>query len=708
VPRLYLGSSRDLTLALYILSLSISGGIVGVFVRHVLGSQGYVHGFRMELLLAGGCAALYMAAQLGYMFLVRLLKPTRSPGPLVCEVLSHVATLVFLPFLLQIHVPWPHPALAKAELLVYLGVFCVFHALFKLAAFFAAIRGEPAGRLGAAGWFMGMCASAAAAFIMVSGWLSEMEQIRPHAPDAQQVLRAGDAYASAREVPEGAEVDYRFDYFPGMCLSMQWAASATQERDGVEPPERLYVTVTFEGAKTEPLTPVVTLSPTGWTALQILNESIPENAHACNILWESQKAPSWRKLVRIRPVVRSGLTMLLSGPFSHEQRLAEQDGQNSEPSIFLLVAEGLAAQHVSCMGYKRNTTPALDRFAQSAQAFANAYPPAPEAAAACMTILTGVNPLRHGFLGSRHGPLPDQYDTLAQVLQRKHYATAAFTEGRGEGDEDLVFGNGIERGFELFDPSYRAVAMAPEEPAGSAATIRKTADWVEKLGAQKFFVFVRLRELRDPHWSDRYAPGFVSDPDTPLPLDVYDSAVAYLDRQIGDLIKRIRAVPGGKNTCIVVTSSYGLDFGGGRLALPTVGLSEGSLRVPLLMYVPGLDKIERPTVVALEDVAPTLLTLARTGLDYLIDGKELLQNPADRSPISIFGSPLALSIRANRWRLTWQSGRTPLAHGGAGPESVIELVDVLDARKRGYAINVMSQHPELVTRYRARLESFLK
>ncbi len=693
-----------MTLALYILSLAVSGGIVGVFARQVLGGQGYVYGFRMELLVAGGCAALYVAAQLCYMCLIRLLKPTLSRGPLVCEVLSNLGALVLAPFLLQIPVPWPHPVLAKVALPIYLGAFGALHGFFKLASFFAAIRGEPSGRLGASGWFAGACVSGAAAYVMLTGWVREMEQVRPQAPEKQETFRVGDAYASAREAPEGAEVGFRFDYTPAMCLTMRWAVPDAPQTGDAEPLDRIHVTVVFGQAGTEPQTRAVVLDRSGWADLLIPNDQIPAQAQSCNILWESRKAPSWQKYVRMRPVVRSGRKMLLSGPFVHEQRVEKKD--DIEPSILFIVVEGLGADHVSGMGYKRNTTPSLDRLAQLAQAFSNAYTPAPDAAAACMTLLTGVNPLRHGFLGAHDGPLPKQYETLAQVLERRHYATAAFTEGEGDDVKDLVFGKGFERGFEIFDPSYRATAPRPEEPVASAATLVKIGNWIEKNASRKYFVFARLRELRDPRWCDRYAPGFVADPSAPVAVDVYDSALAYLDRRIGELVKQVRAMPGGKNTCIVVTSAYGLDFTSTPSGLPTVGLSEGSLRVPLFIHVPGLEKAERSSIVALEDVAPTLMTLARTGLDYLVDGKELLQNPANRSPISMFGSPLALSIRVDRWRFTWQSGRTPFAAAAAGNESVVELVDLVAAKKLGYAVNVMSKHPDFVTRYRARLDSF--
>jgi arylsulfatase A-like enzyme len=339
--------------------------------------------------------------------------------------------------------------------------------------------------------------------------------------------------------------------------------------------------------------------------------------------------------------------------------------------------------------------------------FPNAYTPAPEAAAACMTILTGVHPLRHGFLGTRQGPLPREYDTLAQVLQERHYATAAFTEGEGPDQRDLVFGAGFERGFELFDPSYPAAETGANARTGSAATVAKVQAWIAEHADRQYFVFARLRELGDPRWCDRYAPGFVTNPAALVPVDVYDSALAYLDRQVGELIKALRATDAAKNTCIVITSTYGPDFSSRETALATVGLSESSLRVPLLLHIPNLKKEQRPGLVALEDIAPTLLTLAHTGLDYLVDGKELIQNPAERAPISLFGDPLALSIRIDRWRFSWQSGRAPFAANPTGQEYVIELYDVVQARKRGQKINEMAKYPDFATRYRARLNVFL-
>jgi hypothetical protein len=711
-------------LALYLLSLATSAGLVGLFIRQVLGTLGYVQQFRLEVILAGGAASGYLASQLAYMAAVRLLKPTRSPGPLFAEIFSHLAAIALIPYLLRIHVPWSHPVLAKVEPLVYFGVFAGLHALFKLASFYAAIRGAPAGRLAAMVWLAAAGACTVAAGLLLQTWLAQSEQARPRAPETTAYYRVGDAYAAARDLPEGALLTCGVSPHPGQCLTLRWAnaaganvspvakqksgrdnsathapasnAPSAPSPDETEPLERVYITVTLQGAESYQHTWSVDLEESAWTELRVPSEYIPDNVTKCHVVWDAEKAPPWQKFIRLRPTVTSRRKLLCSGPWSHEQ-----PSESSGPSFIILTIEGLGAAHISCLGYKRDTTPGLDRFARGALLFQSAYTPAPEAAAACMTLLTGVSPLRHGFFGTQRGPLPTEYQTLAEVLSRKHYATAAFTEGEGTDEKDLIFGGGFERGFELFDPS------SPPRQAGAAATIDKVQAWVDKHADRKCFVFVRLRELRDPQWSERYAPGFVADPATPAALDVYDSAVASLDRRLGDFLKHLRSTDAGKHACIIVTAPYGLDFSSGESALPTVGLTENSVHVPLVLYAPDLTKMNRAGPVGLEDVAPAVLAMAGTGVDYRTDGKDLVQDMQDRFPVSMLGNPLALSIRVDRWRYVWQSGRSPRTLAPGASEGPIELYDIFQARKTGYRRNVMALNPDLVRRYTVRLQDFL-
>ena len=694
-------------LALYILSLAGSAALTGLFVRQVSGELGLVHGFRVEVLLAAGVACVYICTQFLYMAAVRFLKPTRSSGALFAETLSHFAALALVPYVLSLRVPWPHPVLYKVEPLVYLGGFAAVHCSFKLVSFYAAIRGEPSGRLGALAWLLASGLSAFAAYSIFQTWTHETEELHGQLTTSLEPHRVGDTYAWAQAIPEGLTMSFDINSYDGQCLTMRWANLPTADED-TEVLERIHVTITLEGIQPVRWSWTVNVDASRWAEVQVPPERIPDGVRGCSIVWDMKKLPAWRRILGVRPVATSHRRMLLSGPFQHQMR-----DLDAAPNFLVVALEGLGAQRLSCLGYQRNTTPFLDRLAQTALVFPNAYSPAPEAAAACMTLLTGVDPLRHGHLGAHHGPLPEAYETLAEVLGSNHYVTAAFTEGEGTEELDLAFGSGFERGFEVFDPSYHPATsltvLEPEDtepPAGSKVTLDKVKAWINDHARQKYFVFVRLRELGEPSWCDRYAPGFVEAPAKASPADVYDSALAYIDMELGALLKHVRASAAGKHTCVLVTSPYGLDFSAGPRASPTVGLTEGSLRVPLLLDVPGLSKENRPRLVGLDDVAPTLLNLAQTGFDYVVDGNDLIENPKDKEPISLFGEPLTLSLRVDRWRFSWQSGRVPFTDQVTGEEGNMELYDVFQAEQRGKR-DAAAEHPELVDRYRASLESYL-
>jgi len=693
-------------MALYMVSLGLSAGLMGVFAHEVLDELGYVHGLESDVMVAGAVACAYACVQLLYMAVVRLLKPTRSPGPLFAETLSHLAALAFIPYLMDMAVKWPHPVLYKVEPLVYLAGFGAVHAFFKLASFYAAIRGKPCGRFWALGWLVASMLCAATGYWAVIQWLGVSRAVQPQAAGAEHHYRVGGQYAAARAVPEGAVVAYGLSDYPDPCLTLRWA-NVPDPGAEVEPLERIHVSITIEGEETRKRSFALTLNPDSWRGLQISAASMPPKARRCSILWQKQEPPAWHRLLEplgLSPIAASNAQVLLSGPFEHEGR-----GASGEPSFVVIVAEGLGAAHVSGFGYERATTPALDGLAAHAMVYPEAYTPAPEAEAACMSLLTGVTPLTHGYLGSSHGPLGEDRETLAEVLQAERYATAAFTEGEATGEGDLVFGSGFERGFEVFDASYRAAASDPDGPTGSASTLERVSQWIDDHADSKFLVFVRLRELREPRWEERYAPGFAPDEGEPTPRDVYDSAVAYLDGELGALIDHIRSGPAGHHVCLVVTSAYGLDFSAGRDALPVVGLTEDSLRVPLILYGPQLRRTGRqPHRVSLEDVAATLFSLAHTGVGYVIDGRSLVENPQPKDPISMFGSPLALSLRSDQWRYSWQSGWRPFAEEPTDPAGDVELYDVKQAEKQGYKRDAMRARHDLVAQYRARLKTYLK
>lgn len=684
-----------MALVLYVAALALSSGLAGLLASQILGAYGYIQGLNMSVMAAGGAACAFAALQLFYMAGLRLIFPTRSRAPLFGEVLSQLAALSFVPYLLHLPVPWPHPALQKVALFIFLGVFVAVHGFFKLVSFYAAIRGEPAGRLPMMAWLLcsGVCIGGAA--WLFSAWLRTAESRQAMAPSQTARYAVRGQYATARLTPERAAIPVEWEGRPGGVLALLLAhpekESPDSVSDAIDDGNRIArVYVTFEFDKKNCVTIAATLAKDAWTEVRLNSNQIPQNQTKALVYWESQQAPAWQRRLGIRPSAAMDRRLLIAGPHVQQER-----GQATGPNVVAVVVDGLGADHVSALGYPRGATPSLDRLAHSALLFSNAYTPAPESAAACATVLTGVNPLRHGFLGRRAGPLPEGLRPIAEILSESGYATAAFTDGE-------MAGNGLERGFLLFDPSQ------PSPDADCAAILEKAQSWIAAHAGVKYFVFVRLRELGTIQWRERYAPGFAKGAENPPPLDAYDSAVAYVDRCLGAFFQSMRGSDAGKYTVTAVTSSYGYDFFTGSNTSPVIGLSERSLHVPLWLHGTGVPKSDRPDPVGLEDLAPTLLALAGAVPGIELDGKNVLPGPLKKTPVSMYGSPLALSIRFDRWRLTWQSGRTAFGTGETGEGAVLGLYDALQARRLGISADVSARNPDLTARLRTRLEDYFK
>lgn len=705
-------------LPLYILSLGVSVGLVGVYARRLLAVQGFVPNFETGLVVAIGAGAAYAALQLFYVTAIRVLKPTRDPAPLFAESLSLAAALILIPYLLHVPIPWPYAILVKMEPLIYLAAFAAVHMFLKLFSFFCAIQSRPAGRIGALGWAGACAATTYTAYLCFALWHAALLNARETTPEEIRSYCIGGAYAPARRMPEGAIFRFDAEIDGGRCITVRWANPPEQEI----PLQTIYVTVRTDGTAARPFLLSVELSENGWTELRIPPSELPPDLTTCTLLWSVEKDPDWVVQTGLRPMAASDREMLVSGPFSHQLRI-----ETSPPNIVILVVEGLGAEHVRAFGYDRATTTCLDALAERAITFPYAYTPAPEAASACMTLLTGVSPLTHGYLGRYQGPLPEAIQTLPELLASRYYTTAAFTEGVAPDGDDLFSGSGFERGFELFDAVYPmtdppAAAKTPtpvaQIPAGSRITLDKAADWIEAHRDEQFMLFVRLRELRTPQRLSRYGEGFLGRGRTPTPMDIYDTALADVDLRMGAFLDRLNSLIEDGNTCFALTSTYGFDFsepGRGawrRGGIAKRNLSESCLRVPLFFLVPRLSARERISPIALQDVAPTLLALIGAQFSHPTDGVDLLspsrQTQIAGEAISMMGEPLALSLRSQNWRYIWQSGLAPFSNTRVAEETVLEFIDMNRYRWGKPQADNLIREPLLARQYCETLREYLK
>ena len=65
-------------------------------------------------------------------------------------------------------------------------------------------------------------------------------------------------------------------------------------------------------------------------------------------------------------------------------------------NIVLITIDALRADHLSCYGYERNTTPTIDKIAEEGMLFKNVIAPPSWTAPSMVSLFTSVYPLNHG------------------------------------------------------------------------------------------------------------------------------------------------------------------------------------------------------------------------------------------------------------------------------------------------------------------------
>ncbi|MFY7952461.1 MAG: sulfatase-like hydrolase/transferase, partial [Armatimonadaceae bacterium] len=114
---------------------------------------------------------------------------------------------------------------------------------------------------------------------------------------------------------------------------------------------------------------------------------------------------------------------------------------NRKPNIVLIAIDSLRADHMSCYGYHRLTTPYLDRFASQGTLFERNFSPHIPTTSAYSSMLTGQDVFTTQVVALRHlGPLRAEVPTLPEILRENGYSSTCVGFG----------GNPASRGFDKY------------------------------------------------------------------------------------------------------------------------------------------------------------------------------------------------------------------------------------------------------------------
>lgn len=296
------------------------------------------------------------------------------------------------------------------------------------------------------------------------------------------------------------------------------------------------------------------------------------------------------------------------------------------PDVLVVTVDTLRADRLGFAGHDDARTPALDALAARGRTFTQAITPLPRTTPALASLLTGQAPHRHG---SREVavPLDEDVDTLATLLSRRGWATAAVSAMRVASPEQ-----GFDRGFGSFlvahdAPAATIAGMAerhlsidaslflwvhfadphfPYTPYGGDSACAQLEKLGERIGRAAVF------SNRDGHAADAL-------PDCKRR---YDEEIARVDEAIGSLLAQFEARPG--DGVVVFTADHGEHLGEEKLYYehgPTV--HDANLRVPFVVAGPGVAQGRDRGVFSLIDVVPSLLSLIGEDVPGGLDGEDL-------------------------------------------------------------------------------------
>lgn len=404
------------------------------------------------------------------------------------------------------------------------------------------------------------------------------------------------------------------------------------------------------------------------------------------------------------------------------------------PNILLIAIDSLRADHMSCYGYHRLTTPHIDAFARESVLFEQTYSPHIPTTSAYASMLTGRDCFGTEVVALRHkGGLTPKVKTLAELLHPAGYNSTC-----------IGFpGNPSGRGFKSH-LSYKSWGDWDSRPLRKAEHLNTVAvPEIERLSRSSKPWFVMMRHM-DPHSPylppapyDRMfyhgnecdkknksmKPVFAFKPfrdyfrswmppgltDRHYMDAQYDGAVAYMDACIAVLFEQLRAIDILDNTIVVINGDHGETLYEHECWYDHHGMYDNCLHVPLIIRYPR--KWPQNVRVAgynqHKDLVPTLLELAGVPRGKSrFDGKSLSQlvsGKADSFESSFYITECTW-MRKHGWRTPqWKliDALEPDFHF----MPAVELYNLVEDPQE--LKNVAKQRPEVVEMLRTQMNAFI-
>ncbi len=288
-------------------------------------------------------------------------------------------------------------------------------------------------------------------------------------------------------------------------------------------------------------------------------------------------------------------------------------------------------------------------------------------------------------------PLPEDEVTLAQILAENGYHTAAAIDTpfyiRGEmnydrGYQTFFFHPGQEgsptRVQQVGNHESRDIRnrWRLEKDHNAPQTFANAMNWLETHYKEDFFLYIDTWDPHEPweappYYSELYWPGYDGEIIQPIyghwqdepgfsaekvkkANATYCGEITMVDTWIGYFLRRVENMGLMDKTAIIFTSDHGFYFGehGGKFGKMSFDKREGGglyrfgdsdarwahsplyeelVRIPLVVYVPGVEPSVYNGMTSVVDVMPTVLDIAGVSSPGNVHGASLLPRMRDSS-----------------------------------------------------------------------------
>ena len=352
------------------------------------------------------------------------------------------------------------------------------------------------------------------------------------------------------------------------------------------------------------------------------------------------------------------------------------------PNVIVIHADDLGWGDLSCYGQKRFSTPRLDRMAAEGTRYTAYYAGSTVCAPSRCALMTGYHMGHAEIRGNSEAPLRAEDVTVAKLLKQSGYATSLIGKwGLGlektsgspplQGfDESFGYLNQRHAHRQYVDHLFRngEKVAVPEDAWANDLFEKEALDFVERKKDGPFFLYLAFTNPHAELWvpDDSLAefkgkfeetpwdaktgpgpkgsgPGYPSYRSQATPKAAFAAMIARMDRAVGRLLDKLKALGIDERTLVLFTSDNGPHKEGGADPEffdsngPFRGikrdLTEGGIRVPMIARWPGRVPAGRVSdfVWAHWDLLPTACALAGVkapeGLDGLSVAEELQGRP---------------------------------------------------------------------------------